>query len=171
MRIFLLGFMGCGKSRWGSIWAKQAGLQFFDLDQKIEERQQESIPEIFKSHGEEVFRFLETRMLRDLSRYDDCLIACGGGTPCFHGNMEWMNDKGLTVFLDASPDMLFTSLVNETVKRPLVSKFNEAELQFYIRYKLEKRLPFYRQAKFTLDASRLDESSLLNLIETCTGDL
>lgn len=170
MRIFLIGFMGCGKSHWGRIWAEREGMQFFDLDQKIEERQQQSVNEIFNKHGEDVFRFLETRMLRDLARYENCLIACGGGTPCFHGNLEWMNEKGITVYLEAAPEYLFNNLKNETVVRPLVSKFNEAELQFYIRYKLEKRRPFYERAKTRLNAATLNEDSLNKIAEQCTGD-
>ncbi len=162
--------MGCGKSHWGRIWAEREGMQFFDLDQKIEERQQQSVNEIFNKHGEDVFRFLETRMLRDLARYENCLIACGGGTPCFHGNLEWMNEKGITVYLEAAPEYLFNNLKNETVVRPLVSKFNEAELQFYIRYKLEKRRPFYERAKTRLNAATLNEDSLNKIAEQCTGD-
>ena len=169
MRIFLVGFMGCGKSHWGQVWAAKEEMQFFDLDSKIEQRQQESVAEIFERHGEDVFRFLETRILRDLARFDNCVIACGGGTPCFHGNMEWMNEKGTTVFIEASPEIIFNNLRNEKIKRPLVSKFNDAELQFYIRYKLEKRRPFYERAKYHLDAAFLQENSLHKIIQQCTG--
>src|SRR5688572_4230116 len=160
MRIFLLGFMGSGKSYWGKMWAEKHGYTFIDLDEVIENREQASIVDIFEKNGEEIFRLLETKMLRDLVRHENCIIACGGGTPCFHDNIKWMNEKGTTVYLSAPASYLFQKIKDEKEKRPLIKNVNEAELLFFTEQKLKERLPVYEQATYTLEASELELTSL-----------
>lgn len=161
----MLGFMGSGKSYWGKIWAERSGFTFLDLDQLIENREQATIVDIFERKGEEIFRLLETKMLRDLARHENCIIACGGGTPCFHDNMNWMNEKGTTVFLSAPASYLFEKIKSEKAKRPLIKSVNEAELLFFTEQKLKERQPYYEQAACTLEASDLNESSLQSILE------
>ena len=152
--------MGSGKSYWGKIWAEKLGYTFIDLDELIEKREQASIVDIFEKNGEDIFRLLETKMLRDLVRHENCVIACGGGTPCFHDNIKWMNEKGTTVYLSAPAAYLFEKIKNEKAKRPLIKNVNEAELLFFTEQTLKQRLPVYEQATFTLDASELSDESL-----------
>ncbi len=156
--------MGSGKSYWGKIWADKLGYSFIDLDQLIENREQASIVEIFEKNGEDIFRLLETKMLRELVRHDDCIIACGGGTPCFHDNINWMNEKGTTVYLSAPPAYLFEKIKDEKAKRPLIKNVNEAELLFFTEQTLKQRLPFYEQATVTIEATALDDNTLQEVL-------
>lgn len=164
MRIFLIGFMGSGKTRWGKIWAEKYKYDFYDLDEQIERREQRTIVDIFEKSGEDIFRLIETKMLRDMARNEHCIISCGGGTPCFHDNMQWMNEKGCTLYLSASPGYLFENIIKEKDQRPLVKTVNEAELLFYTEQKLKQRLPFYERANFTLSAEDLNEGSFEKIL-------
>lgn len=170
MRIFLVGFMGSGKSHWGKIWALKHNYAFFDLDEQVEQREQRSVAEIFETSGEEIFRLLETKMLRDITRNEDCIISCGGGTPCFHENMKWMNEKGCTLYLSAPPGYLFENIRMQKDKRPLINTINEAELLFFTEKKLIERLPFYEAAQFTLAAQDLNKESLEKIITVSPGN-
>jgi shikimate kinase len=164
-KIFLIGFMGSGKTYWGKKWAQQNELAFHDLDEIIEKEQGKTIAFIFEKEGEAYFRKLETNALQILSKTENCIIACGGGTPCFNDNINWMNEQGRTVYLSAAPQYLFNRIREEKDKRPLISKYNEAELLFFIEQKLKEREPFYKQASVILPVDALDENSLsaLNL--------
>ena len=164
MRIFLIGFMGSGKTHWGKIWAEKYKYDFFDLDEQVERREQRTIVEIFEKSGEDIFRLMETKMLRDLSRNEHCIISCGGGTPCFHDNMQWMNEKGSTVYLSAPAGYLFENIVKEKDQRPLVKTVNEAELLFFTEQKLKQRLPFYEKANIILPVEELSEESFEKIL-------
>lgn len=109
-RIFLIGYMGSGKTTLGKAFAKAAGLEFIDLDWYIEERLHKTISKIFAEQGESGFREVERKLLHEAGDFEDVLIACGGGTPCFFDNMDYMNQAGDTVFLDVSPEVLFRRL-------------------------------------------------------------
>lgn len=167
MRIFLIGFMGSGKTHWGKIWAKRYKFDFYDLDEHIERREQRTILEIFENNGEDIFRLLETKMLRDTARIENGIISCGGGTPCFHDNIKWMNEKGCTVYLSGSPNYLFENIVKEKDQRPLIKTVNKAELLFYTEQMLKQRLPFYEQANVTLSVDGLTEESFEEIIKIC----
>jgi shikimate kinase len=165
MRIYLVGFMGSGKTHWGRRWANTHQWPFYDLDEMIETDEQQSIEAIFEQKGEEYFRMKETMALHTTLAYDRAIIACGGGTPCFHGNIDWMNEHGFTVYLSATPSLLLEQIMLEKDKRPLLKKVNEAELLFFIEQKLAERQPFYHQAKLTLPVSELHANSLSVLID------
>ena len=109
-RIFLIGYMGSGKTTLGKAYARENELAFIDLDWYIEERMHQSISDLFAKQGEAGFRELERKMLHEAGEFEDTVIACGGGTPCFFDNMEYMNAAGDTVFLDVHPDVLFRRL-------------------------------------------------------------
>jgi shikimate kinase len=107
---------------------------------------------------------METKMLREMARNENCIISCGGGTPCFHDNMQWMNEKGCTVYLSAPPRYLFENIVKEKDQRPLVKTVNEAELLFYTEQKLKQRAPFYEQANIILPVEDLNELSFEKIL-------
>lgn len=160
MKIFLIGFMGSGKTHWGKIWSQQKGLAFYDLDEIIEKKEGKTIAAIFEKQGEEYFRKIETDALRTFEGKDNCLIACGGGTACFNKNMRWMNDNGTTIYLSAMPSYILSRVKEEKDKRPLINKHNEAELLFFIEQKLKEREPFYNKAKITFPVTELNENTL-----------
>ena len=165
MRIFLIGFMGSGKTHWGKRWASLAGWDFFDLDEIIEQRAGKTISEIFEQDGETPFREIESRELRRLEAVKKGIISCGGGTPCFHDNMDWMNAHGTTVYLSSGPKKLFDNIMKDSTARPLMKGVNEAEILYFVESKLKERLPFYEKAGLTLPVSELDEGSLRALLE------
>jgi len=169
MRIYLLGFMGSGKSHWGKLWAKTHQVDFLDLDKEIENACGLSIPDIFEKKGEGFFREMEAEMLRATTARQNCIVSCGGGAPCFSGNMEWMNANGHTVFLEAAPVYLFENIKKEAGTRPLINHMNEAELLFFIEQKLKERMPFYSQAKTIVSAKDLTEQSFENIIQQITS--
>jgi shikimate kinase len=158
--IFLIGFMGSGKTYWGKVWTQQNGLAFYDLDAIIEAKEGRSIAVIFEKEGEAYFRKIETIALQQFSETKNAVLACGGGVPCFNDNMQWMNEHGTTVYLAASPQYILSRVKEEKEKRPLISKLNEAELLFFIEQKLKEREPFYKQAKLILPVTELNEGSL-----------
>lgn len=166
MRIFIIGFMGTGKSHWGIQWAKENDLEFFDMDALIEKEEQASVVDIFEKAGEDYFRVKEASILRDLLKYDNCIISCGGGAPCFYDNMSLMNQNGTTVYLTASPQYILEKVLLEKEKRPIINHINEAELLFFIEQKLKERAPFYNLAKITLNAEMLDTKSLAPLFSS-----
>jgi shikimate kinase len=158
--VFLIGFMGSGKTYWGKIWAQQLGLDFYDLDAIVEDKEGRSIAIIFEKEGERYFRTKETTALKQFSEIGNAVVACGGGAACFNDNMQWMNEHGTTVYLSASPQYILSRIKEEKDKRPLISKLNEAELLFFIEQKLKEREPFYKQAKLILTVEDLNANSL-----------
>lgn len=166
MRIFIIGFMGTGKSHWGIQWAKENDLEFFDMDALIEKEEQASVVDIFEKAGEDYFRVKEASLLRDLLKNDNCIISCGGGAPCFYDNINLMNQNGTTVYLTASPQYILEKVLLEKEKRPIINHINEAELLFFIEQKLKERTPFYNQATISLNAETLDIKSLAPLFSS-----
>jgi len=142
MKIYLIGFMGCGKSTIGRELADLLDYAFVDLDDYIES-QGRSIAEIFETEGEKSFRELERDALAQLSGMMDTVIATGGGTPCFHDNLEWMQATGMTIYLNTSSDVLFQRLKSETEHRPLLATLSDDELSNFINKKIQERSSFY----------------------------
>lgn len=155
-RVFLIGYMGSGKTTLGKAYSVATGLQFIDLDWYIEERMHKSISSLFAERGEDGFRQLERKMLHEAGDFENVLIACGGGTPCFFDNIDYMNNMGETVFLDVSPEILFRRLKIAKAKRPLLADKTDEELMQVITSALEKRLPFYTKAKWRFNAEELE---------------
>ena len=155
-RILLIGFMAAGKTTLGRALAHDLGLQFIDLDHYIENRYHRTVSQLFAERGEEAFRQIERNMLREVAEFEDVIIATGGGTPCFFDNMEYMNAQGITVFLNASVDVIHTRLTSARVQRPLVKGKSAEELRTYISQMLDKRMPYYSQARHTFCADRLE---------------
>ena len=155
-RVFLIGYMGSGKTTLCKAYSAATGLQFVDLDWYIEERMHKSISDLFAERGEDGFRLLEQKMLHEAGEFENVLIACGGGTPCFFDNMDYMNHTGETVFLDVCPEVLFRRLKIAKAKRPLLANKTDEELMQVITSALEKRLPYYSKAKWRFNAEELE---------------
>ncbi len=148
MRIFLLGFMGSGKSYTGRLLAKHMDLPYVDLDDQIEAMAKASIPEIFNHFGEKHFRNLERDALHQMTTHTKAIISCGGGTPCFFDNMDWMNAHGVTIYLDASPETLQQRLIDQQDHRPLLKNKTREQLLEFIQKKIEERQVYYHQAHY-----------------------
>ena len=155
-RIILVGYMGSGKTTVGRQLAMALGLSFYDLDWYIEMRYRRSVAQIFRESGEEGFRQLERNMLHEVAEFENIVLSCGGGTPCFFDNMSYMNSLAETVYLKARRDVLAAHLRMGKVVRPLIQGKNEEELLAYIEDSLRQREPYYSQARHTLDVSLLD---------------
>lgn len=165
-KIFLVGFMGCGKSKLGKAVANKLGLPFLDLDDLIEVKNQMSIPELFAAFGEDGFREREKQTLQEGAIANDAIIATGGGAPCFFDNMDWMNKNGVTVFIDTPVKVLADRLINARVERPLVKGKSYEELVVFIETKLEERRPFYSQAQVILKGVDLSADDLVGAIKS-----
>lgn len=152
--------MGSGKSHWGHIWALEYGFSFYDLDTQIEKAFKMPVEEIFEKHGEEKFREMERYHLRKFENKKNYLLSCGGGTPCFFDNLQWMKQHGTIVYLKASPHYILDRIMDETAKRPLLKEVNSAELLFFIEKKLHEREPVYLKADKILDVQKLRKNSL-----------
>ncbi len=158
--------MGSGKSHWGKIWAAEQQLTFIDLDELIQMEEGGTVVDIFETKGEEYFRNAEAKKLRELASAKDAIIACGGGTPCFNDNMQWMNEHGTTVYLSAAPDEILRRLIKGQQQRPLIKKLNQSELLFFIEQKLKEREPFYKQAQVILPSAAITEQTFAEKILT-----
>ena len=156
-RIFLIGYMGAGKTTLGKAFAREMSLDFIDLDWYIEERYHKTVQQLFSERGEQGFRELEQRMLHEVAEFEDVIISAGGGTPCFFDNMEYMNLSGDTVFLDVAPEVLFHRLKVAKQQRPLLANKSDEELMNFICEALQKRSPFYSKAKYLFRADELED--------------
>ena len=156
--------MGSGKSYWGHIWALERGYTFYDLDTEIEKAFKMSVEEIFDKHGEDKFREMERYHLRKFENKKKYLLSCGGGTPCFFDNLEWMKQHGEIIYLKASPEYILDRVMDETSKRPLLKEVNSAELLFFIQKKLKERETVYLKADHIFEVEKLRKNSL-NFLE------
>jgi shikimate kinase len=115
-----------------------------------------TVAQIFAEKGEEGFRKMEYNMLHEVAEFENVIISCGGGTPCFFDNMDYLNQHGQTVYLKADPEVLYNHLLMGKVERPLIKGKSPEELITFIRQQLDKREPYYSKAKYTLDVSLMD---------------
>lgn len=154
MRIYLIGYMGSGKSTLGNKLAREMGLTFVDLDKYIEERNCKTVPQLFADLGEPGFREKERKALEEISEFTDVIIATGGGAPCFYDNMELMNRTGITVFLDIHPSVLAERLQKSKTERPLIHGKSRTELIRFIDESLKLRIPFYSKARIRMEKTQ-----------------
>src|SRR5574344_487887 len=111
-RLFIVGYMGAGKTTTSKRLANKLGWDWLDTDTAIEEQQHKSVEDIFKEFGEERFRALESEMLKQTESRNGIVVSTGGGTPCYNDNMEWMNAHGFTIFIQVSPESAINRIVN-----------------------------------------------------------
>lgn len=153
-RIILIGYMGAGKTTVGHALSKLTGMPFYDLDWYIETRMHRKVPQLFAEWGEEKFRQMEHNMLHEVAEFDQVILSCGGGTPCFFDNMDYMNQQGETIYLKASPEVLYGHLRVARVERPLLKNMSPEEMQQHIRQQLADREPFYSKARYTVSVDQ-----------------
>lgn len=151
-RIFLIGYMGAGKTTVGKDLAKLMDLYFIDLDCYIEGRYHKTVGQIFAEKGEDAFRDIERRMLHEVAMFENVLISTGGGAPCFFDNMEFMNEMGTTVYLKVSVEELAKRLEVCKSTRPVLKGRSGDDLVAFIAENLKKRTPHYMQASIVFDA-------------------
>lgn len=164
MRVFVIGFMGSGKSTLGKPIARALGCDFVDLDHYIEKSEGMTISEIFAQKGEAAFRALENHYLCQLSELDNVVVSTGGGTPCFNSNMELMNRMGQTVYLKQEPKTLANRLIYSKNKRPLIEGKTPEQLLEYIRTTLAVREQFYNQASVVVDNPDRDAKRIIDIL-------
>ena len=165
MRIYLIGFMGVGKTHWGKILSNKLGVPFYDLDEHITEQEGRSINEIFEEDGEEYFRTKERDVLREISEENESmLLSCGGGAPCFYNNIRFMNEMGVTVWINTPPEILLGRLRQGKEKRPLLKDLSDEQLKAYIVKKNADRRMYYEQAKVIVDDHVIEIEKLIKQI-------
>lgn len=156
--VFLIGYMGCGKTTLGEALARQMGLRFIDLDEWIETRQGMTIVKIFDELGEGPFRKLEEDALREVASMTDVIVSCGGGTPCHGDNMALMNRAGTTVWLTTSPERITARLLlpDQKAKRPKFKDLPAASVLPLVERELKAREPYYSQAQLQFDSTDIE---------------
>ncbi|NLN30714.1 MAG: shikimate kinase [Bacteroidales bacterium] len=163
--IYIIGFMGSGKSTMGRRLASLMGWQFLDLDDRIEEITGKTIARIFSEDGEEEFRKTESETLKSLATATNTIISTGGGTPCHSGNMDHMLETGITVYLKMTPGQLASRLVGSSGERPLLKNIPDEELLSFIGKKLSDREQWYSRAGIIVDGLNPDPGLLVSMIE------
>ncbi len=166
MRVYLIGFMGSGKSTAGKKLARKLGLGFFDLDELIEQESSLSISTYFKKYGEAKFRELENEILWKTFQLENVLISTGGGTPCFFDNIQRINQKGISVYLKADIALIISRLKGEKNQRPLIKDKSDDELRKYLMDLLSRREKFYEKAHIIASAKSLNISELSEQIKS-----
>ena len=165
MRIYLIGYMACGKTTLGKELARKLSLSFLDLDKYLEKKYFKTIPQIFEEEGESGFRLKEQACLQEVAEFEDVVIATGGGAPCFFDNVEVMNRTGICIFLDVDAEELANRLLQSKTERPLVKGKSPEELVGFIEGMLEKRRPYYEQASYQITGSNITVPEMLSRIE------
>ena len=161
-----MGFMGAGKTTLGKALAKDLDVSFIDLDQYIERRYMKSVSQIFATRGEQGFREIESRMLREVGEFDDVIVSCGGSTPLIGDNMEYMLQHGQTVYLKCDNDTLLRRLKVARSQRPLIASKTDDELAAFIESETKRREPGYLRAEFICPGDRLESRDQIS--ETIT---
>lgn len=156
--VFLIGYMGCGKTTLGEVLARQMDCRFIDLDEFIEQRQGMTVLQIFDEMGEQHFRKLETEALQEVALMTDVIVGCGGGTPCHGDNMSLMNQAGTTVWLTTSPERITARLLlpEQKSKRPKINTLSTHEVSPLVKKELQSRSPYYAQAQLQFDSTDIE---------------
>ena len=165
MKIFLIGFMGSGKTHWGRLLSEKLNIRFFDLDEQVASQEGKPINEIFAEKGEEYFRLLEKDTLHIITeRQESFVMACGGGSPCYFNNIEYMNRSGTTVWINAPVEVLYERLMAEKDKRPLIRSLTDAQLRGFIIKKFSDRKIYYEQATVVMDEEPVQLDHLIEKV-------
>ncbi len=157
--------MGAGKSYWGKQLADHWQLPYYDLDEVIVEAEEMAISDIFATKGEDYFREKESLLLRELSRQDNFLISCGGGTPCFQDNMDFMNEHGITIWINPSLEAMVERLQRKKHKRPLIQDLDDEDLLDFVEKKMAERRPFYEQSRHIISSDNISLDTFTKNIE------
>jgi shikimate kinase len=167
MKIFLIGLMGSGKSFLGKKISQSLNLPFIDLDEEIEKQEGQTVTKIFSTKGKEYFRTIEAAALRKNSEAKEFVMATGGGTPCFHDNMNFIKQNGTSIFLDTPIKEILKRLNEKQRKqRPLIRDISQDEIAQTLEKMLEERLPFYEEADFIVNGYSITAFEILQLVYT-----
>jgi shikimate kinase len=163
MKIFLIGFMGSGKTYWGRQLSEKLDFPFFDLDEQIESHEGKTINQLFADNGEENFRLLEKDRLHIITEsHESFVMATGGGTPCYFNNIEYMNNAGTTVWVNTPVEVLFERLVKEKANRPLLKDLEDSQIKNFVLKKFSDRKIFYELAEISVEE---DSKNIDNIVE------
>lgn len=162
MTLFIIGYMASGKTTFGRALARKTGMQHIDLDFYIEQRFHSTVREIFAQKGEAEFRRIESAMLREVGEMEDTVVSCGGGTPCFGDNLDYMNTRGLTVCLQASDDVIADRIIQAGNKRPLMAGKSREEILMTLKEHMEARRPYYDRAQLIISGDRLENRTQIS---------
>lgn len=164
-RIYIVGYMGAGKTTAARRLAQRMGWEVVDTDALFEEKYKISVNDFFNKYDEPLYRKLESEVLKATESLDHVVVSTGGGTACFFDNMDWMNQHGLTVFLRISPQAAVDRVIHSRHKRPLVEGKSEEELTEFVNQHYASRLPFYEQANIIVKSEDLDLDALIRQIQ------
>ena len=164
MIIFLLGFMGSGKSTVGRRLAGRLGYSFIDMDARLEGEHRMIINEIFEKLGEKTFRELESNLLKEMVSLQDTVISTGGGLPCTGNNMDLINRKGVSIYLRMEPAALLNRLSRGKSRRPLIRHLSRQELETFIQEKLREREPVYLRAHHIISGLNFNMDELVEIL-------
>lgn len=156
LRIIIIGYMGSGKTTVGHALSNDTGMPFYDLDWYIETRMHSTVKQIFDQKGEEGFRRIEHNMLHEVAEFENVIVSCGGGTPCFYDNIDYINQQGETIYLKCTPEVLYQHLKMGKTVRPLLLNKTPEEVRVFIEQQLKEREPFYSKAKHIVDVTLMD---------------
>lgn len=160
---FLLGLMGSGKNFWTDRLAQLLNIPSFHLDDAIEKSEQKTISEVFAEKGEDYFRLKETEILKSFSDKNLFVLSVGGGTPCYNNNMDWMNENGITIWLDESLEVIEKRLRKEKLHRPLIADIADDKLFSFLSEMRKNRNQFYAKAKHRLKDNQINEAEFLKI--------
>ena len=166
MIIFLIGFPGSGKTTHGKALAQKLKFKFTDTDSAVELLTKKTITYLFETEGENYFRLKEQEVLHSFKGKKNCVIATGGGLPCFADNMAWMNQHGTTIYLKLHRGVLFHRLLSDKMNRPLIAKLDDVALMEFIMEKLPQRNVYYKQAKLIVEADNLTADELAKVLKS-----
>lgn len=161
--------MGAGKTLYAGKWSKVINADAYDLDDRIIEEEGMSITEIFNQKGEDYFRKKEADLLRSFAGKDNFILATGGGAPCFYENMHWMNQNGITIWLNELPKILYGRLKQAKAHRPLLKDLDDVALRIYLDKKMTEREPYYSQAKYIFTGKEISTKKFMEVINENYG--
>ena len=164
-KIYFVGYMGAGKTTTARRLAQRLGWDVVDTDDLFEEKYKISVCDFFNKYDEDLYRKLESEVLKSTESMENVVISTGGGTACYFDNMDWMNQHGATVFLRISQKAVVDRLLHAKRKRPLSIGKSEDELTVFVEQHYTSRLPFYEQARITVKSEDLDLDNLVRQIE------
>ncbi|HNQ12444.1 MAG TPA: shikimate kinase [Bacteroidia bacterium] len=165
MRIYLIGFMGVGKSKMAKAVSAKTQLKHFDIDELVVHQRGTTITKIFEKEGEEQFRIYEREALKATFGFDNCVVSCGGGTPCFFNNIDEINRNGISVYLKLDVSILLSRLEKDKNERPLLSSLSKEDLKDFIHQISKERSEYYNKAHVTINAFNLSANALIDQLE------
>lgn len=163
-QVFLIGLMGSGKSFWAHKLSAALNVPAFDLDTEVEKAEGKTIAEIFSGKGQDYFRQKENEVLKSFAGKENYILATGGGAPCFHDNIRWMNTHGITIWIDEPIATIAKRLQKGKAHRPLIANVADEHLETFFNNMREQRMPFYKQAKYHLNSGNLNEKHFLEIL-------